>query len=795
MAIITEEKMKNLDRDINDVDLTLNTKSVITPRYGEQFYSLPLAVQKVMETGGFEPFLTEAQLLASIPTVSPKAAKALDTKKIWYWGKYSDSETVDSWHDTGLSELDQANKFALSGKNNIPMLWFFEPYYEFDSDSLYFKPKPRLAPPNDYCFYIRASKYPDFQMRIDDFYSQLRDQVASDSFKVTSPLGVTDCIKFDEHQCLYFDHDLNKFIYGYRSDVVAQNRTLMIHKNFHEIGPCIEQANILNSLTLNSFAETRNLTNAYRYASVANSRREEYHPNIPENLKKDSNGLVLYDSVKKKLYVPADTVIYTDRGIFSTNAFEIDVKAVFEATGTSLLKVYFDTETKTFVSMRWSAQLTKAQEKSFYLFCSLRHAIYEDATKPDLLVINGTFKYRIDGAVDGVPIDGNKATVTPGAYYFDTALSFPNYDSVNNTLTFPFDTILKHRGNIWIIKPEPIKLTFTDIQTSAMRVYWDVIENKFITTRYDTLLNSSQKYRYVTVCAIRDRGNFWEEDNKGRIAIDIGCPYAIDGVIYGIKGGTDGGIVQNRLDDTIKAVAHRGYSIEAPENTLPAYILAKKKGYSYCETDISFTSDNVPMLLHDSSIDRTSNGSGELRNLTFDEVRQYDFGSWKGEKYAGTKIPTFAEFMQLCFKLGLHPYCEWKEAEAITAERAQQLADIVRRSSMRGNMSYISFSYEALVQLRAHDPYARLGYLADATQVNVDKVDALKTGTNEVFLDCWYGGATRDIMDYALDKDVPVEIWTVNDPNIIVNYANIGVSGVTTDSLNIRQILNESVGI
>ncbi len=63
-----------------------------------------------METGGFEPFLTEAQLLASTPTISPKAAKALDTK-IWYWGKY-ESETVDSWHDTGLSELDQANDFT-----------------------------------------------------------------------------------------------------------------------------------------------------------------------------------------------------------------------------------------------------------------------------------------------------------------------------------------------------------------------------------------------------------------------------------------------------------------------------------------------------------------------------------------------------------------------------------------------------------------------------------------------------------------------------------------------------------
>ncbi|MDC5154337.1 hypothetical protein OHW42_10205, partial [Acinetobacter baumannii] len=111
MAILTPEKFENLNRDFEDTGKAINTKAVITPRYGEPFYSLPLAIQKVMETGGFEPFLTEAQLLASVPTISPKAAKALDTGKIWYWGK-DEGETVDSWHDTGLSELDQAKQYV-----------------------------------------------------------------------------------------------------------------------------------------------------------------------------------------------------------------------------------------------------------------------------------------------------------------------------------------------------------------------------------------------------------------------------------------------------------------------------------------------------------------------------------------------------------------------------------------------------------------------------------------------------------------------------------------------------------
>lgn len=111
--IVTRTELEEAKIDCKDLGDALNTKQVINPRWGEAFYSLPLAIQKIMETGGFEPFLTESKLLASTPTISPKAAKALDTRKIWYWGK-DEGETVDSWHDTGLSELDQANTFTKS---------------------------------------------------------------------------------------------------------------------------------------------------------------------------------------------------------------------------------------------------------------------------------------------------------------------------------------------------------------------------------------------------------------------------------------------------------------------------------------------------------------------------------------------------------------------------------------------------------------------------------------------------------------------------------------------------------
>ena len=88
----------------------------------------------------------------------------------------------------------------------------------------------------------------------------------------------------------------------------------------------------------------------------------------------------------------------------------------------------------------------------------------------------------------------------------------------------------------------------------------------------------------------------------------------------------------------IKKVAHRGFSTIAPENTLPAYLLAKSKGFDYVECDISFTSDGVPVLLHDETITRTSNGTGAISSMTLATAKTFDFGLWKNASYAGTRI-------------------------------------------------------------------------------------------------------------------------------------------------------------
>ena len=225
----------------------------------------------------------------------------------------------------------------------------------------------------------------------------------------------------------------------------------------------------------------------------------------------------------------------------------------------------------------------------------------------------------------------------------------------------------------------------------------------------------------------------------------------------------------------VKGVNHRGFNTEAPENTLPAFILSFKKGFKYVECDVAFTSDNVAVLLHDSTINRTS------------QVSQYDFGSWLNSKYAGTKIPTLAEFLVLCRNLGLHPYIEIKSDTNYSQEQLQKIVDLVAAYGMKGNVTYISFSLSFLQSLKNIDSMARLGYLVQSvSSTTISDAKGLLTGFNEVFIDSSSYGSS--VVSLCKDAGLPLEAWTINNEATIKSIDSY-ISGVTSDSLVMEQIV------
>src|SRR6266581_4838441 len=127
----------------------------------------------------------------------------------------------------------------------------------------------------------------------------------------------------------------------------------------------------------------------------------------------------------------------------------------------------------------------------------------------------------------------------------------------------------------------------------------------------------------------------------------------------------------------VVAIAHRGDHLHHPENTLPAFEEAIRLGTDFIEVDVRTTADGKLVLSHDGKVDRRTNGQGDVAKMSFDEIRKLDAGIKSGPQFAGTKVPTFDEALDMARgKIGI--YVDVKQASAkdlVTQIRAHGMSD------------------------------------------------------------------------------------------------------------------------
>lgn len=272
----------------------------------------------------------------------------------------------------------------------------------------------------------------------------------------------------------------------------------------------------------------------------------------------------------------------------------------------------------------------------------------------------------------------------------------------------------------------------------------------------------------------------------------------IDGLIDAIELN----VAEIERNYNVKSINHRGFNNIAPENTLPAYRLSKRNGFKYVEADVSLTSDGVPVLLHDNTINRTArNVDGtaisstiNIADITYAEALTYDFGIWKSDVYAGTKIPTFEEFISLCRKLSLHPYIELKPSGNYTIEQVSDLVDIVKSYGMENDCTWISFNATYLEYVKTYDPEARLGFVKSSiSSADITTVTALKTGNNEVFYNITINYASMsDAVSLCKAAGLPLEVWAGDTTATVINSLNGYISGITCNNLVAGDVLLDS---
>ncbi|HEX2514267.1 MAG TPA: glycerophosphodiester phosphodiesterase family protein, partial [Chloroflexota bacterium] len=172
-------------------------------------------------------------------------------------------------------------------------------------------------------------------------------------------------------------------------------------------------------------------------------------------------------------------------------------------------------------------------------------------------------------------------------------------------------------------------------------------------------------------------------------------------------------------------VAHRGASAEAPENTLAAFRLALQQGAPAVECDVHLSADGYPVVIHDETVDRTTNGKGAVGGLTRAALQGLDAGSWRGPRFAGEPIPTLEETLELCAGRA-RLFIEIKMGGAARAGRPQaggpgetqaeraHLVDATLEAVARGprtEVAVISFDPEVVALVAGRRPDLPLGLL------------------------------------------------------------------------------------
>lgn len=147
---------------------------------------------------------------------------------------------------------------------------------------------------------------------------------------------------------------------------------------------------------------------------------------------------------------------------------------------------------------------------------------------------------------------------------------------------------------------------------------------------------------------------------------------------------------------------HRGDRSVAPENTLPALQGALDSTLDFVETDVQLTADGVPVLIHDETVDRTTNGTGAVADLTFSQLRALDAGSWYGPRFAGVVVPSLDEFLAIFAASEKQALLELKGF--FTEDEVRLVVGKVAASGATHRITFASFDFTTLMNLHSVAP-------------------------------------------------------------------------------------------
>lgn len=224
---------------------------------------------------------------------------------------------------------------------------------------------------------------------------------------------------------------------------------------------------------------------------------------------------------------------------------------------------------------------------------------------------------------------------------------------------------------------------------------------------------------------------------------------------------------------------HRGASAHAPMNTLPAFELAAEQGADGIELDVWRSKDGEAVIIHDASVDATTDGTGFVQQMTFAQLRELDAGSHFSPQFAGTRLPTLDEvFEAVGHRLLIN--VELKSETLGTDGLEALVVEKIRRHNLARRVIVSSFSPFALRRFRRLMPEVPIGFLYAEDVPRYLRLFMIGLAhearhPHHTMIDTTY-------MAWARRQQYRVNTWTVNDPRRAVELRDLGVNAIITDS-------------
>lgn len=224
-----------------------------------------------------------------------------------------------------------------------------------------------------------------------------------------------------------------------------------------------------------------------------------------------------------------------------------------------------------------------------------------------------------------------------------------------------------------------------------------------------------------------------------------------------------------------KVIAHRGGAKLAPENTMPAFKRALDLKVDFFELDVHLSADDSLVLIHDASLNRTTNGSGKVSETTFNELKKLDAGSWFSADFANERVPLLRDALLLA-KNSNYPVEVVIELKSSEKRLPSKVVALVRELELEERVIISSFNFNLINTSKQIAPEIRVQLFGIINRDNINKVKQINGE--------WVGSGgaiLKDIVDFAHSQNIKFNCWTINNDSVMTELIKMNVDAITTD--------------